>query len=41
MFNEGPPACTQVLIRRWHNPLINSRGFDAWSFTLWSSLILE
>ena len=27
-----PPACTQAL-RHWHDPLFQSRGFDAWSFT--------
>src|SRR6218665_1672514 len=36
-----PSSCTQAL-RHWHDTLIHSRGFDAWSFTLfWSSLILE
>jgi len=32
MFEMSQSARTQAL-RHWHDPLIQSRGFDAWSFT--------
>jgi len=46
LFNLGrcskcPPSAYKQALRHWHDPLIHSRGFDAWSFTFWSSLILE